>query len=126
MVRDAIRLINHEPILFEEIGARPHPPRDVYKARLESSQIFIGIYRESYGWIDEPAMDISGVEDEFRLAATQGMDRLIYIYETPSPRDPKLQLLIDEVRNAGNYFRALYRPRTAKGSSTQGLDRRDQ
>ena len=107
VIRDTIRSINHEPILFEEIGARPHPPRDVYKARLESSQIFIGIYRESYGWIDEPAMDISGVEDEFRLAATQGIDRLIYIYETPSSRDPKLQILIDEAQNAGITF-ALY------------------
>ena len=106
-VRDAIRSINHEPILFEEIGARPYPPRDVYKARLESSQIFIGIYRESYGWIDEPTMGISGVEDEFRLAATQGMDRLIYIYETPSSRDPKLQTLIDEAQNAGITF-SLY------------------
>ena len=105
-VRDAIRSINHEPILFEEIGARPYPPRDVYKARLEMSQIFIGIYRESYGWT-APEMDISGVEDEFRLAAVQGMDRLIYIYETPSSRDPKLQTLIDEAQNAGITF-ALY------------------
>ena len=106
VVKETIRSINHEPILFEEIGARPHPPRDIYKARLEMSQIFIGIYRESYGWI-APEMDISGVEDEFRLAAVQGMDRLIYIYETPSSRDPKLQTLIDEAQNAGITF-ALY------------------
>ena len=38
VVRDAIRSINHEPILFEEIGARPHPPRELYKARLEISK----------------------------------------------------------------------------------------
>ena len=106
VVKEAIRSINHEPVLFEEIGARPHPPRDIYKARLEMSQIFIGIYRESYGWT-APEMDISGVEDEFRLAAAQGMDRLIYIYETPSSRDPKLQTLIDEAQNAGITF-ALY------------------
>ena len=97
VVRDAIRSINHEPILFEDIGARPHPPRDVYKARLEISQIFIGIYKESYGWI-APEMDISGIEDEFRLAAAQGMDRLIYIYETPSAREPKLQALVAEAQ----------------------------
>ena len=29
------------------------------------------------------------------------MDRLIYIYQTPSFRDPKLQILIDRARNAG-------------------------
>ena len=100
VVRDAIRSINHEPILFEEIGARPHPPRELYKARLEISKIFVGIYRESYGYI-APEMDVSGVEDEFRLAAARGMDRLIYVYQTPSVRDPKLQLLIDEASNAG-------------------------
>ena len=100
MVREAIRSINHDPILFEDIGARPHPPRDLYKARLEISHIFIGIYRNSYGWI-APEMNVSGVEDEFRLAAAQGMDRLIYVYETPSSRDQKLQTLIDEAKNEG-------------------------
>ena len=103
VVRDAIRSINHDPILFEEIGARPHPPRDVYKARLEMSQIFVGIFREGYGWT-APDMDISGVEDEFRLATAQGIDRLVYIYETPSSRDPKLQVLIDEAKTTGITF----------------------
>ena len=100
VVRDAIRSINHEPILFEDIGARPYPPRDLYKARLEISQIFVGIYRESYGWI-APGMEISGVEDEFRLATARGMDRLVYVYQTPSSRDTKLQILIDEAKNSG-------------------------
>ena len=31
VVREAIRSVNHEPILFEDVGARPHPPREVYK-----------------------------------------------------------------------------------------------
>ena len=83
VVRDAIRAINHEPILFEDIGARPHPPRELYEARLEISQIFVGIYRESYGWI-APDMDVSEIEDEFRLAAARGMDRLVYVYQTSS------------------------------------------
>jgi tetratricopeptide (TPR) repeat protein len=99
-VRDAIRSINHEPVLFEDVGARPYPPREVYKARLEIAQIFVGIYRESYGWV-APDMAFSGVEDEFRLAQARGMDRLVYVFETPSARDPRLQALIDEAKNAG-------------------------
>jgi Domain of unknown function (DUF4062) len=99
-VRDAIRSINQEPVLFEDIGARPHPPRKLYKARLEISQIFVAIYKESYGWI-APEMDISGVEDEFRIAASRGMDRLVYVYGTPSARDPKLEALIETAKNAG-------------------------
>ena len=99
-VRDAIRSINHEPILFEDVGSRPYPPREVYRSRLEMSHIFVGIYKESYGWI-APDMDVSGVEDEFRLAAARGMDRLIYIYRTPTSRDPRLQSLIDDAKAGG-------------------------
>ena len=98
-VRNAIRSINHEPILFEDIGARPHPPRDLYRARLEESQIFVGIYRESYGWV-APDMDISGVEDEFLLTTDRGIDRLVYIFDRPSSRDPRLQALINQAKNS--------------------------
>ena len=34
-------------------------------------------------------MAISGVEDEFRIAAARGMDRLIYIYLTPLFQRPE-------------------------------------
>ncbi len=100
VVRDAITSINHEPVLFEDVGARPYPPREVYQQALGTSQIFIGIYRESYGSI-APGMQISGVEDEFELAATQGKDRLVYIYQTSSPREPRLQTLVDKALSAG-------------------------
>ena len=99
-VRDAILSINHEPVLFEDIGARPHPPREIYKARLQISHIFIGIYRESYGWI-APGMRVSGIEDEFRLAVDLALDRLVYIFQKSTVRDPKLQVLIDAAKNSG-------------------------
>jgi hypothetical protein len=99
IVKEAIRSVNHEAVLFEDIGARPHPPRDLYRTRLEMSQSFVGIYRESYGWI-APDMQISGIEDEFSIAASRGMDRLLYVYQT-SQRDPKLQSLIDRAMSAG-------------------------
>ena len=100
VARSAIKSVNHEPILFEDIGARDHPPRDLYEARLEVSHIFIGIYRESYGWI-APEMDISGVEDEYRIATRRGIDRLIYILRDPQCRDDRLQGFIGEIKNAG-------------------------
>ena len=98
--REVIRLLNHEPVLFEDVGARPHPPPPVYRARLDISHIFVAIYRESYGWI-APDMDVSGIEDEFGLATARGMDRLVYVYQTPAFRDPKLQDLIDLAKNSG-------------------------
>jgi tetratricopeptide (TPR) repeat protein len=96
----AITSINHDPVLFESLGARPYAPREVYKARLEASQIFVAIYREQYGWIAAD-MDVSGIEDEFRIATTRGIDRLVYVYAHPTARDPRLAALIDKAKASG-------------------------
>ena len=109
IARAAIKSVNHEPILFEDIGARPHPPRDLYEARIEISHIFIGIYRESYGWV-APEMDISGMEDEYRIATRRGIARLIYILREPECRSAKLQYLIGEIKNAGLTFASYTEP----------------
>jgi predicted ATPase len=58
----AIRQLRLTPVLFE-LGARPYPPRDLYRAYLQQSDAFIGIYAESYGWV-APGMEVSGLEDE--------------------------------------------------------------
>ena len=49
-VRDAVTRLRLVPVLFE-LGARPHPPRPVYRAYLAQSQVFVGIYWQSYGWV---------------------------------------------------------------------------
>jgi hypothetical protein len=61
--RQAIENLHLTPMLFE-LGARPHPPRDVYRAYLEQSDVFVAIYGESYGWV-APGMKVSGLEDEY-------------------------------------------------------------
>jgi hypothetical protein len=55
--------------MFEQ-GARQHPPRVVYRAYLAQSDVFIGLYWQRYG--QPPAgADVSGLEEEFDLAAKQ-------------------------------------------------------
>ena len=49
-VTNAITQLRLTPVLFE-LGARPYPPRDLYRAYLEQSDVFVGIYAESYGWV---------------------------------------------------------------------------
>jgi Domain of unknown function (DUF4062) len=66
-VRDAVTGLRLVPVMFET-GARPHPPRDVYRAYLAQSQVFVGIYWQSYGWV-APGGQISGLEDEYQLSA---------------------------------------------------------
>src|SRR5947207_12343690 len=83
---DAILRLHLAPVMFE-LGARPHPPRDLYRAYLDQSHIFIGIYWEKYGWV-APGEAISGLEDEYRLAGDK--PKLIYI-KIPAPdREPLL------------------------------------
>ena len=85
-VRDAVKALRLVPVMFE-LGARPHPPRQVYRAYLAQSQVFVGIYWQNYGWV-APGEEVSGLEDEYRLSA--GMPRLIYV-KSPAPgREPRL------------------------------------
>ena len=65
--RRAIRRLHLVPV-WCEWRCRPHPPRSMYRAGLAQSQVFVGIYWQRYGWV-APAMDISILEDEYRLAA---------------------------------------------------------
>ena len=93
--RDAIACLHLTPVFFEA-GARPYPPREIYRAYLAQSDVFLGIYWQSYGRVS-PTMNVSGLEDEHRLA--QGKPQLIYI-KRPSPeRDPRLQAFVDRIRS---------------------------
>jgi predicted ATPase/predicted negative regulator of RcsB-dependent stress response len=96
-VREAITQLRLTPVFFES-GARPYAPRELYRAYLEQSDIFVGIYWQHYGWI-VPTMDISGLEDEYQLSA--GKPRLIYIKSPAPEREPSLQRLLDRIRADG-------------------------
>ena len=71
-MRDAVSRLRLVPVMFE-LGARPYPPRPVYRAYLAQSQVFVGIYWQSYGWV-APGEQVSGLEDEYQLSA--GLPRL--------------------------------------------------
>jgi hypothetical protein len=70
----------------------------MYRAYLEQSQIFVGIYWQRYGWVG-PGLEISGLEDEFRLAV--GMPMLLYLKRPAPDREPGLTAMIDSIRAAG-------------------------
>jgi len=83
------------PVFFES-GARPHPPRDLYRSYLEQSDVFVGIYWKSYGWT-APDMEISGLEDEWRLSGDK--PKLIYIKQADQ-REPRLNNLIKNIQDS--------------------------
>ena len=96
-VQDAVTRLRLVPVMFE-LGARPHPARQVYRAYLAQSQIFIGVYWQRYGWA-APGEPISGLEDEYLLSA--GMPRLIYVKSPAPDRDPRLAKMLARIENDG-------------------------
>ncbi|MET0564793.1 MAG: DUF4062 domain-containing protein, partial [Gaiellaceae bacterium] len=93
-VRAAIERLRLAPVMFE-LGARPHPPRELYRAYLAQSDVFVGIYADSYGWV-APDEQVSGLEDEYNLAPPE-MPKLIYIKKSEH-REARLEELIARIR----------------------------
>src|SRR5215470_14474946 len=94
-VRDAVASLRLVPVMFE-LGARPHPPRRVYRAYLAQSQVFVGVYWQSYGWV-APGEQVSGLEDEYRLAAD--LPRLIYVKSPAPEREQRLTRMLARIRD---------------------------
>ncbi len=102
-VRGAIEQLRLIPVMFE-LGARAHPPRDLYRSYLAQSQIFVGLYWQRYGWV-APGESISGLEDEFMLSAE--MPRLLYVKHPAPGREPRLEELLRRLEEEGS---VSYRP----------------
>jgi predicted ATPase len=104
-VERAISALRLTPVMFE-LGARPHPPQDVYRAYLEQSDIFVGLYWQQYGWVG-PDMQVSGLEEEFGLS--QSLPRLLYVKSPAPDREPRLADLLSRIKGDSlvsyRYFR---------------------
>ena len=96
--RDAILQLRLAPVLFE-LGARPHPPQDLYRAYLDQSDIFIGIYWQKYGWV-APGETLSGLEDEYRLSGDK--PKLIYLKDPAPEREARLTALLENIRSTAS------------------------
>lgn len=93
IAREVIKSLGHQPVMFEGAGARTYAPRTVYLRGLEESVIFVGIYREGYGYIADE-MEISGLEDEYRIAKSLGIPQLLYVLRD-GKMEPRLRALVD-------------------------------
>jgi len=97
-VSRAVSALRLTPVMFE-LGARPHPPQELYRAYLAQSDVFVGLYWQRYGWVG-PGMEISGLEDEFQLS--KGFPRLLYV-KVPAPdREPRLTEMLKSIEAEGS------------------------
>lgn len=110
-VARAVKALGLTAVMFES-EALPYPPRDLYRAYVAQSDVFIGLYWQLYGRAG-PGMAISGLEDEFELA--RGLPRLLYVKLSAPDRDPRLASLIarveDEASDSYRIFRTTSDPR---------------
>jgi predicted ATPase len=102
VAKSAIQHLRLTPVMFE-LGARAHPPRDLYRAYLDQSDVFLGIYWQRYGWI-APGEAVSGLEDEYLLSGAK--PRLVYVKRAES-REERLGELIHRIERDD---RTSYRP----------------
>lgn len=93
--KTAIERLHLAPVMFE-LGARPHPPRELYRAYLQQSDVFLGLYWERYGWV-APDEHVSGLEDEYNLCPDD-VPRLLYV-KAPAERDERLSRLLNRIRD---------------------------
>jgi hypothetical protein len=70
--------------------------RQAVRSYLAQSQVFVGIYWQSYGWV-APGEQVSGLEDEYQLSA--GLPRLIYVKSPAPDREPRLAALLARIRD---------------------------
>ena len=103
-VHDAVTSMRLVPVMFE-LAAQPHPPQQVYRAYLEQSQVFVGIYWQSYGWV-APGEQESGLEDEYRLSA--GMPRLMYVKSPAPDREQRLAQMLARIKHDGSVCYQLF------------------
>ena len=90
--RTAITRMHLTPVMFE-LGARPHAPRELYRAYLAQSEVFVGIYWQQYGWV-APDEEVSGLEDEYLLSGER--PKLIYV-KGAAERQPRLAEMLARV-----------------------------
>ena len=101
--RAAIEQLRLTPVMFE-LGARPHPPRALYRSYLAQSDVFVGIYWQRYGWV-APDMEISGLEDELVLSGD--LPRLVYVKRPAPDIEPGLAAMLDRIQSEDT---ASYKP----------------
>lgn len=100
--REVLGDLRLTPVMFE-LGARPHPPADLYRAYLAQSDVFVGVYGERYGWV-APGSQVSGLEDEYLLS--RNLPTLLYIKDPAPAREQRLERMLNRIREEG---RATYR-----------------
>lgn len=119
--RRAIELVDAKPIMSEDFGARPYSSEQACITEIESSQIFVLILGERYGF--EQADGISVTQQEFRHAVRMSIPILVFIQNVEM--EPKQAEFRAEVEGYHSGFcrESFVSPEELKERTTQNLHR---
>lgn len=102
--KELVRYLRHDPLLgaffdpflFEEVPANTQSPGKVYISEVESSDIYIGLIGEAYGYEDPHG--ISPTEREYDHAKKEHLPRWIFIKDVKEiVRHPKAIAFIQKI-----------------------------
>ncbi|MCX7840301.1 MAG: HEAT repeat domain-containing protein, partial [Anaerolineae bacterium] len=87
IVKRALLARDCEPILFDDMGARPTSAQTTYLAGVRAADVYVGIFWNAYS---------AATEEEYRLARELGKPCFVYIKES-ARRDAELERLLAEI-----------------------------
>ena len=103
--RKAVDLMGDKPVMCEEFGARPYASEVACISEVESSDIYLLIMGEEYGYVGPSGESITQME--FRAAKTSGKPILAFIQNCPM--ENQQDAFRKEVENfTGGFFRDTF------------------
>lgn len=103
-IKEAIEELQLNPVLAEDLGARPGSPREVTLTKVRESDFYIGLFWERYGEVSRN--ELSATEEEYREAHAAGKPILIYIKEPAPNRKDLLTRFLKELDKG--HFRTTF------------------
>lgn len=82
--KEAITRLRQQPVMAEDFGAQPVSSQTACLEGVRSSDIYVGIYGERYGYV-APSSGLGATEEEFQEARRRGMP--ILCFEKMGPKE---------------------------------------
>ncbi len=119
--KEAITRLRHQPVMAEDFGAQPNSSQTACLEGVRSSDIYIGIYGERYGYV-APGSGLAATEEEFQEARRRGMP--ILCFEKKGPKEPSQNAFLQKIKayETGYAFAFFESPDELKMQIVQALN----
>ena len=118
--KEAIVRLRHQPVMAEDFGAQAVSSQRACLEGVRSSDIYVGIYGERYGWV-APTSGLGATEEEYQEARRRGMP--ILCFEKDGPKDARQAEFLQRIKEyeTGNAIAFFDSPEKLKMEIVQAL-----